>query len=181
MSGSAEPRRLCAAVCRQPLSRLWPESSAGVVAVSRWGECFERREGGDELGRPRLGVLEVELAVAAGEREPGSDLQRPAADPFRFCSGELAVEEKCLGPDQDVVQRLPGVRHASPFKVNLQSWGTRTLDKPSFPAQTDFPRPRSPRGRGRYRTLRARIAPWHLPARSALTTLGTPSRVTGVT
>ena len=40
---------------------------------------------------------------AAGEREPGADVQQPVAQPFRFGFGELAFEHERLGPDDQIV------------------------------------------------------------------------------
>jgi hypothetical protein len=37
------------------------------------------------------------------EGEPGGDVQEPVAQSFRFGLGEFAVEEECLGPDDQVV------------------------------------------------------------------------------
>ena len=76
----------------------WRRSAAGG------SERFEVLEGGEQLGRPRPGVLEVKLAATAGEREPPGDMQQPVADPFGLGLGELAVESERLGPDDQVVR-----------------------------------------------------------------------------
>ena len=106
VSGSAEPRRLCRPVCGRLSSRPGPERPARWC-VGRWrlsaaggGERFELLEGGDELGRPRPGVVEVELRAAAGERETTGDVQQAVAQPLGFGLGQLAVEDECLGPDE---------------------------------------------------------------------------------
>ena len=41
--------------------------------------------------------------MASGEREPGGDLRQSLAQPLRFSVGELAIERKCLGPDDQIV------------------------------------------------------------------------------
>lgn len=53
----------------------WRQSAAGG------GEGFELLEGGDELGRPRPAVLEVQLGAAAGEREAAGDVRQSVAMP----------------------------------------------------------------------------------------------------
>ena len=76
-------RRGCAMVVVSPSGR-----SAG----EGW-EGFQLGEGGCELGRPRPGVLEVELGAAAVEREPAGDVQQAVAQPLRFGVLKLAVEQ----------------------------------------------------------------------------------------
>jgi hypothetical protein len=48
-------------------------------------------ERGDELVGPRPCVLEVQLAAASGEREPGGDVHQPMAQALRFSFRELTV------------------------------------------------------------------------------------------
>ena len=40
----------------------------------------------------------------SGEREPASDVQQPVAQPLGLGFGQLAVEDECLGPDDQVVR-----------------------------------------------------------------------------
>src|SRR3954471_783229 len=55
-------------------------------------ERFEAAEGGDELAGPGPGALEVQLASAGGERQPGGDVQQPVAQPLGLGLLKLAVE-----------------------------------------------------------------------------------------
>jgi hypothetical protein len=88
----------------------WPGRSAGwwggwwLVSAGRGRERLEFLKRGDEFGRPRPCVLEVELRAAAGEREPASDVQQPVAQPFGLGLGQLPVEDERLGPDDQVVR-----------------------------------------------------------------------------
>jgi hypothetical protein len=71
------------------VARLGSAGRAGdhVEFLERCFECFGPR--------PRLG--QVQLGAAAGEREAGGDVQQSVAQPFRFSSGELAVQAERLG------------------------------------------------------------------------------------
>ena len=75
-----------------------------AVSAGRARERLELLECGEEFGRPRPCVLQVELAAARGEREPGGDVEQAVADAFGFGLGEFPVEEECLGPDDPVVR-----------------------------------------------------------------------------
>jgi hypothetical protein len=83
-----------AAGCRGPGRR-----SAG----GGW-EGFEPPEGGGELFGPGPGALQVELRLAAVERQAAGDVKQSVAQSFRFGLGELAFEQQRLGPDDQVVR-----------------------------------------------------------------------------
>jgi len=68
------------------------------------GELFELGERGSELWGLRPRVLQAQLRAAAVERESGGDVQQLVAQSFRFGSGEIAVEQERLGPDEQVVR-----------------------------------------------------------------------------
>src|ERR1019366_9280022 len=88
----------------------WPSGcwvvvgTSAAVSAGRGRERLELLGRGEELGRPRPGVLKVELRTAAREREPASDVQQPVTHALGFGSGKLAVEDERLGPDEQVVR-----------------------------------------------------------------------------
>jgi hypothetical protein len=49
---------------------------------------------GGELGDPGPLVVEVELRLACGVREPAGDVRQPVARSLGFGGGELPVEER---------------------------------------------------------------------------------------
>ena len=67
-------------------------------------ESFQLGERGCKLGRPRPGVLEVEPRAAAVECQPAGDVHEPVAKALGLGFGKLAVEQQCLGPDDQVVR-----------------------------------------------------------------------------
>jgi hypothetical protein len=47
----------------------------------------------------------VQLAAACGEREPAGDVQQLVAQPLGLGLGELAVQQQCLGSDDQVMRQ----------------------------------------------------------------------------
>jgi hypothetical protein len=85
----------------------WPSGcwvvvgTSAAVSAGRGRERLELLERGEELGRPRPGVLKVELRTAAREREPASDVQQPVTHALGFGSGEFG------NPTVDIASDVP--------------------------------------------------------------------------
>jgi hypothetical protein len=80
-----------------------------VVRVGRLGSAGRRGDGleflkrREQLARPGPCALEMQLCLAAVEREAAGDVQQPVAQRLRFSGGELALKTERLGPDDQVV------------------------------------------------------------------------------
>ena len=76
----------------------------------------------------------MQLAAAAGEREPGGDVQQPVTQPFRFGLRELAVKHEGLGPDDQVVREhhdlQPHLVHRERLERQLAQAGVLVVTDP---------------------------------------------------
>ena len=69
----------------------------------------------------------MQLALAAGEREPRGDVQQLVAHPFLFGYSELAIQNESLSPDDQVVRQHHDLHqhfvHREPLERQLEKAG----------------------------------------------------------
>ena len=95
-NGSAEPlegwsgRGRAAVIAAVAVEVCWLVAVERQLSAGGGWERLELLERGEEVAGPGPGVLEVQLRLAAVERESGGDVQQLVAQPLGLGLGELA-------------------------------------------------------------------------------------------
>jgi hypothetical protein len=71
-------------------------------SACRNGQGVEPGERGREVDRPGSGLLDPSEGAALTSGDPSGDVEQAVAQGLRFGLGEMAVEEKVLGPSHQV-------------------------------------------------------------------------------